>query len=484
MNFARLQSFIHDRWHADVMAPLHEYISIPCVSPAFEPNWEAQGRMDEAATLLATWARTQLTAIDGTSVELLRLPERTPLLFIEIPASRLEGGEPIIIYGHLDKQPPMEGWVAGRSAWSPRLEGERLYGRGGADDGYSMFSAILAVLALHDQGLPYPRCMIIIEASEESSSEDLPFYIDHLAPRLDKPVLVVALDAMCGNYNQLWVTTSLRGQVAGTLTVRVLSEGIHSGEASGIVPSSFRIVTHLLARIEDPATGCVFVPNFTVELPGSREREAATAANVLGSGAYDAMPFVAGATPVKEDVVALLLDRSWRPQLAVTGMEGLPAIQDAAAIMQPMTALKLSLRLPPTLDAARAGHALKALLEANPPYGCHVSFDIAFTSPGWHAPENAEWLALSLDDASEQTFGKASALYGGGGGIPFLNMLGERFPDAQFLVTGVLGPQSNAHGPNEFLHIPTALNVTAVLAKVIYDAGKAREGAASNQPRQ
>lgn len=469
MENERIKSFVEDWWARHVMPTLVEYIAIPCVSPAFEPAWAEKGHMAKAAELLADWARKHLAAIDGATVEVQELPGRTPLLYIDIPGTTA-GDDPIILYGHLDKQPEMDGWAAGRSAWSPKLEGDRLYGRGGADDGYALFSAVLALLALEDQRLARPRCVLLIEASEESSSEDLPYYFEHLAARLGSPSLVVALDSMCGNYDQLWTTTSLRGQVAGTLTVRVLDEAIHSGEASGIVPSSFRIASHLLARIEDPTTGRITAPDFIVNVPAMRLAEAGVAAEVLGQSAFDAMPFASGVKSVSDDVTTLISQRSWHAQLAVTGADGLPTVHAAASVMLPETVLKLSLRLPPTLDADRAGAALKRLLEASPPYGCHVSFEIAFTSPGWHAPDTAGWLTSALDEASHRAFGRPCVSYGGGGGIPFLNMLGERFPQAQFVVTGVLGPQSNAHGPNEFLHIPAAIRVTAALAIIIHAA--------------
>lgn len=468
MDIVRLRSFIEDRWTAEVMPPLLEYIAIPCESPAFDPDWKAHGHMDRAADLMAAWAREQLSGVPGSTVEIITLEDRTPVLFIDIPG---DSEQPVLVYGHLDKQPPMDGWAPGRGAWSPSLEGERLYGRGGADDGYAVFSAILAVLALRSQGLSHPRTLILIEACEESSSEDLPFYVDHLLDRLGDPALVIALDSGCGNYDQLWATTSLRGQVAGVLSVRVLDQGVHSGEASGVIPSSFRIAAGLLARLENPATGEIFPPEFTVEIPADRREEAVFAADALGSALYDALPFRPGVRPVESEGAALALNRSWRAQLAVTGADGLPSIGDAASVMLPMTALKLSLRLPPTLDPEPAGRRLKAILEADPPYGAEVKFKIDFVSPGWSAPPIAPWLAQSLDRASQGAFGRAAALYGGGGGIPFLAILGEKFPRTQFVVTGVLGPESNAHGPNEFLHLPTALNVTLALAQILHDAG-------------
>lgn len=475
MDFPALQHFIEDAWSSHVMPTLTSYMAIPCESPAFDPAWQENGHMDRAVDLMIGWSRGQLAAVPGAIVEVVRLEARTPVIFIELPG---DARAPVLIYGHLDKQPPMEGWSHGRSAWVPSLEGDRLYGRGGADDGYALFSAITALRALHAQGITLPRCTILIEACEESGSEDLPAYIAYLADRIGTPALVVALDAGCGNYDQLWLTTSLRGQVAGTLTVRVLDEGIHSGDGSGVVPSSFRVARRLLSRLECEDSGEVAAA-FHAEIPVQSRLQAERAGQALGAGFYEQLPFALGVRPVSEHVAELMLNRAWRPQLAVTGVDGLPAVAHAAAVTQPMTRLKIGLRLPPTVDPLAATEALKTLLEADPPYGAHVAFQPQLQSRGWLAPSPSTWLERSVEDASMRAFGAPSASIGGGGGIPFLSMLGERFPHAQFVVTGVLGPQSNAHGPNEFLHIPTAIRVTTALAVLLRDVPRHAASAAS-----
>ncbi|MGH8078146.1 MAG: M20/M25/M40 family metallo-hydrolase, partial [Lysobacter sp.] len=239
--------------------------------------------MSRAVALMTNWTREKLSNVPDATVDIVTLPERTPVIFIDIPG---DTGAPVLIYGHLDKQPPMEGWTQGRSAWIPSIEGDRLYGRGGADDGYSLFSAITAVQALRAHGVAHPRCMILIEACEESGSMDLPHYVEYLAPRIGIPAVVIALDAGCGNYDQLWMTTSLRGQVAGTLTVRVLKEGMHSGDAAGVVPSSFRVARKLLSRLEDPDTGEV-VSDFQVCIPDERRVQAERAAAALGASFHE-----------------------------------------------------------------------------------------------------------------------------------------------------------------------------------------------------
>jgi acetylornithine deacetylase/succinyl-diaminopimelate desuccinylase-like protein len=470
MDFPELRRCVERQWQVDVMPTLLAYIAIPCESPAFDKNWIANGHIERAATLLANWAREALREMPDVTVDIIRLPARTPLILIDVPGSA--AGAPVLLYGHFDKQPAMTGWARGKGPWTPVIEGERLYGRGGADDGYAIFSAITAILALRAQDLRHPRCMILIEGCEESNSADLPAYVEHLASRIGGPALVIALDAFCGNYDQLWLTTSLRGQVAGTLSVRTLTEGVHSGDASGVVPSSFRIARQLLSRVEDVDSGEITVAELFASIPDERREQAAEAAAVLGSGVYENYPLQAGTHPVTADLTTLLLNRTWRPQLTITGVSGLPAVADAAAVMQPVTALKLSMRLPPTVDPEGAGQRLKSILEADPPYGCDVSFTIEFATRGWNAPAVAPWLEASLNEASQRAFGLPMRLVGGGGGIPFLTMLGERFPEAQFVVTGVLGPRSNAHGPNEFLHLPTVKRLTEAVACILHDAGR------------
>jgi len=453
-------------WGDEIVPTLVEYIKIPNKSPSFDPDWAAHGYMDEAVALFEHWARAKLPSLPGATLEVVRLPGRTPVILIDVPG---DSTDTVLLYGHLDKQPEMVGWTEGFGPWVPRIEGDKLYGRGGADDGYALFGALSALLALREQGVPRARCVILIEACEESGSYDLPYYVDHLAQRIGSPSLVVCLDSGCGNYDQLWLTTSLRGMASGALTVEVLDEGVHSGDASGVVPSSFRILRQLLSRLEDEGTGTVRPPELYAQIPAERVAQARHAASALGDAVYTKFPFVSGMSPAGDDLTELVLNRTWRPQLAVIGIDGLPSPGDAGNVLLPYTRAQLSLRLPPTLDAEGAGAALRALLEKDPPYGAHVGFDLGSSATGWHAPAVAPWLEQSLAGASQAAFGAPPAYMGEGGTIPFMAMLGEKFPQAQFVVTGVLGPHSNAHGPNEFLHIPTGRRVTAVIAQVLAD---------------
>jgi acetylornithine deacetylase/succinyl-diaminopimelate desuccinylase-like protein len=466
LDIAKAKQTIDQQWGDEIVPTLVEYIKIPNKSPSFDPDWGAHGYMDAAVALFEAWARSKLPSFPGATLETIRLPGRTPLIVIEVPG---QGRDTVLLYGHLDKQPEMTGWADGFGPWTPRLDGDKLYGRGGADDGYAMFGALSGLLALREQGVPHARCVILIEACEESGSYDLPYYVDHLATRLGSPSLVVCLDSGCGNYDQLWLTTSLRGMVSGTLKVRVLTEGVHSGYASGVVPSSFRILRQLISRLEDETTGAIRPPELYAQIPAERIKQARRAAAALGDAVFSEYPFAPGVAPMDSDPAELVLNRSWRPQLAVTGIAGLPLPVDAGNVLLPFTEAKLSLRLPPTLDAAAASRLVRELLEIDPPNRAQVSFEPGSGATGWNAPAVAPWLEQSLARASQAVFGAPPAYMGEGGSIPFMTMLGEKFPEAQFVVTGVLGPHSNAHGPNEFLHIPTGRRISAVIAQVLAD---------------
>ena len=465
MDAATLESRTAAHWDAEIVPQLTDYIRIPAKSPHFDPQWEAHGHIEKVVQQAAQWVRSQPVA--GLAVEIVRLPGRTPVLLFEVPARGAHGDRTVLLYGHLDKQPEMTGWRTGLGPWTPKYEDGRLYGRGGADDGYAVYASLAALGAMQAQGLPHARCVGLIETCEESGSHDLPAYLAHLRPRLGDVDFVVGLDSGCGDYQRLWMTTSLRGLAAGTLAVDVLDEGVHSGDASGVVPSSMRIARALLDRLEDAASGRILPAEFHAPIPDERISQARVAAGILGDIVLSKYPFAGATRPMTSDPVEAMLNRTWRPALSVTGADGLPSIASAGNVLRPRTALKLSLRLPPTVDGAGATAAMRRLLEADPPYGATVSFAPDQGATGWNAPATAAWLEAALDQASRAFYGKPAGAMGEGGTIPFMGMLGRTFPHAQFLITGVLGPQSNAHGPNEFLHVPYAKKLTACVASVL-----------------
>jgi acetylornithine deacetylase/succinyl-diaminopimelate desuccinylase-like protein len=467
MTAAALSAAIAAKWDDEIVPQLTDYIRIPAKSPHFDPDWKKNGHIERVVALAEAWVRKQ--PVRRLEIEVVRLKGRTPLLYFNVPATSKKGARDatVLLYGHLDKQPEMVGWLAGYGPWSPRFDDGKLYGRGGADDGYAVFASLTAIAALQAQGIPHARCAGMIETCEESGSYDLPAYLDHLAPRLGRVDFVVGLDSGCGDYERLWATTSLRGIAAGTLTVEVLTEGVHSGDASGVVPSSFRIARHVLDRLEDSATGRILPVEFHAPIPEERGTQARAAADIMGELVIRKYPFAGGTRPMVAGRAEAVLNRTWRPALSVVGADGLPSIADAGNVLRPRTLLKLSLRIPPTLDGERATNDLKRLLEADPPHGATVRFEPDQGATGWNAPPTAPWLAAALEAASKAHYGQPAAAMGEGGTIPFMAMLGKHFPDAQFLITGVLGPHSNAHGPNEFLHVPYAKKLTACVADVI-----------------
>jgi acetylornithine deacetylase/succinyl-diaminopimelate desuccinylase-like protein len=462
MNSPALLSAVSSQWDDDIVAQLTEYVRIPAKSPHFDPQWKAHGHIERVIRLAEAWVKRQ--RVRGLEVEIVRLADRTPLLYFDVPGT---GDRTVLLYGHLDKQPEMTGWRAGFGPWDPLFEDGKLYGRGSADDGYAVFAALSAIGALQAHGIAHARCVGMIETCEESGSYDLPAYLDALAPRMGRVDFVVGLDSGCGDYERLWATTSLRGLAGGILKVEVLTEGVHSGDASGIVPSSFRIARTLLDRIEDAATGAVLPGDFNAPIPAEREEQAKRAAAILGDMVIGKYPFAGKTLPMVAGHAEALLNRTWRPALSITGADGLMPTADAGNVLRPQTSLKLSLRLPPTVDGDHAGRLLKKLLESDPPYNAVVDFEVESSATGWNAPPTAAWLTRALNEASLRVYDKPAAAMGEGGTIPFMAMLGKHFPDAQFLITGVLGPHANAHGPNEFLHVPYAKKLTACVAQVI-----------------
>jgi acetylornithine deacetylase/succinyl-diaminopimelate desuccinylase-like protein len=457
-------TFVDAGWEA-ALPVLQEYIAVPARSPMFDPAWETTGHIARAAALLADWARAQ--PIDGMTVELISPPGLTPVLLMEIPATDAAlADRTVVMYGHLDKQPEMEPWSPGLGPWLPVLRGDRLYGRGGADDGYSVFAALLAVQAVREAGGRHARIVVLIEASEESSSVHLAEHLTTLLPRFAGADLVITLDSFCESYDRLWTTTSTRGVCGGVLDIEVCADDPHSGRASGVLPSSFRILRRLLDRIERSDTGEVLLASANVAIPAHRLDEAAVAAAAFPRLSSSFRP-VAGVQPMAADAVGELVNETWKPALEVIGVDHLPPVADAGNVFRSRLSVKLSLRLPPTADVHAVGDEMIAVLEADPPFGANVRMQAGARGPGWASPAFEPWLAAATAQASLTHFGAPVASCGVGGTIPFMGMLGEQLPDAQFLLVGVLGPESNAHGPDEFLHLPTVRRVTSSVADVL-----------------
>ena len=464
MNSENLKKHIHDFWDSEIVPTLVDYIKIPNKSPSFDPDWEKHGHMDKVLNLAANW--TEKNKPIGSEMIIKKSPGRTPLLLLDIPGTK-KGN--ILMYGHLDKQPEMEGWNDDLGPWKPVIKDEKLYGRGGADDGYALFASIASINALKEQKIDHPRILVLIEFSEESGSPDLPHYIDLCSDIIGSPDLVICLDSGAGDYKRFWTTTSLRGLIGLKMKVSVLKEGVHSGRASGHVPSSFRIARSLLSRLEDEKTGEILLEELNTEIPNYRIEETKNLVSILGNEVVEEFPWKNGMKPSTDDNVEGVLRRTWRPALSIVGSDGMPSTANAGNVLRPYTTLQLSMRIPPMVDPKKAVDAIEKILKDDIPYGASIELEFEEAAEGWNAPESKTWLLEAIEKASKKYFNQMPCTIGEGGTIPFMAMLGKQFPEAQFVITGVLGPQSNAHGPNEFLHIPFAKNLTCCISSIITD---------------
>jgi len=470
MDSQTVKNFIDNYWGSSIIPGLAEFIRIPAKSPSYDADWEVNRNLESAATFLASWAEAQ--NIPGLTAEVLRLKGRTPLLYIEIPGY---SKDTVLFYAHLDKMPEADGWDEDLGPWKAVLKNNRLYGRGSVDDGYALFSFIGAIKFLETYKIPHARAVLIIEASEESGSYDLEAYLQSLHKRIGQPNLINCLDVGCGDYERLWCATSLRGVVEGTLKVDMLERSVHSGIASGIVASSFRVLRMLLDRIEDSSNGKVLLKSCSVNIPNEVKQQAKTLAEFLGPKVYSHYPLLKGVEPVSEHIDELILNKTWRSTLSVIGAEGLPQVKDSATVLRPSTTLQISLRIPPGAKGKEVWDELAQVLTAKPPYGAKVSFTSPTIMTGWHAPHMHAWLQDTLQQASENYFGNAPMYYGEGGSIGVITMLQEQYPQAQFVLSGAAGPNSGEHGPNESLYLPAAKKLTCCLVEMLAAHG-ARHG--------
>ena len=442
---------------------LLDYATIPCLSPSFDAAWASNGELDRAATLLADWLSATLP---NATVRVNHLEGRTPLITAVLEATAPVDGT-VVLYGHLDKQPPLGDWSEGLDPFVPVRRGDRVYARGVADDGYSTFSAGLAVAALENENVGHPRIVIAIEASEESGSEDLEAYLDDLTDTLGDVRLLVCLDSGAVSYDRLWVTTSLRGLVNTEVRIDVLERGKHSGSASGVVPSSFRVLRQLLDRIEDAATGEILLPEANATIPDRVTRAAQSLADEFDDLLATEMPTVDGLRLMGDSAADRLVRQTWHPALSVIGLGGAPEPAIAGNVVRPYTSAVLSVRLPPTVDPLKVYGAIERALLSDPPEGARIALRETNTAQGWVAPELEPWLADAIERASIDFFGRGAGFTGEGGSIPFLASLGRRYPGVQFVATGVLGPDSNAHGIDEMLDLPCAVRVTNVVSSLL-----------------
>jgi acetylornithine deacetylase/succinyl-diaminopimelate desuccinylase-like protein len=458
------------RWHTDLPAVIGEFVRIPSISPAFDAGWAERGALEAAVALAARWLSDHLP--DAT-IRRLSLPLRTPLLLCDIPASpgadgRKPGttGGPVLVYGHLDKQPAGGSWTRTQPFEPLRTDGA-LYGRGAADDGYAPFLSGAVIEELRRAGVAHPRVILLLETSEESSSVDLPFYLDGYSELLGNPSLVICLDGFVPDHERLWATVSMRGILVGDLQVSLLEEGVHSGIAGGVVASSFRVLRELLDRAEDATSGAVLLPEFNVAVPAEHRRILARQAEVAAAP-VEHVRLLPGVTPVHADRLAQLTAQCWEPSVGYVGLDGAPSVHEAGSVLRPSTTVRLSVRLPPTADQKAAARALSCALTSAPPYGAHAEFRLVAAERGWLSLLAAERREL-LETASQRGYRQSAGLCGGAATIPFLGMFASRYPEVAILPVGVLGPGSNPHSPDERLDLPAARNLSVAVASLLAD---------------
>ncbi|MCP2255949.1 Acetylornithine deacetylase/Succinyl-diaminopimelate desuccinylase [Prauserella aidingensis] len=471
MDTAVIRETVRGRWAADSGAAtdgLARLVEIPALSPSFDAEWATTRQLHAAVEHVRTYLDAR--GFPGASTDVVELPGRTPVLLLDVPATDgARTDETVVVYGHLDKQPAAGEWSPGLGPWTPVIKEGRLYGRGANDDGYAAYAAATALEALHASGGAHARTVVLLETCEESGSPDLGAYLEHLRPRLGRVGLVVCLDTSGADHERLWLATSLRGMISFDLTVRVLTSGVHSGHASGFVPSSFRILRELLDRIEDPRTGDLHLPELVTEVPADRLAEVHAAGDALAP----TLPLVDGMRYAHDTVADLVLANTWATTMSVTGADGLPPLPEAGNVLRPYTSVKLSFRLPPTVDADTALAAMTRVLTTDPPFGAQVEIARADAASGWNANPRAPWLESTLDKVGDEVFGLPWRALGLGGTIPFLGLFGHAYPDAQFVVTGPRGPGNNAHVPDEWLHLEQTERVTEAVARILDAHAKA-----------
>ena len=459
----RLIERADELWEDSIIPSLSEFIGIEALSPGFEPDWELKGELNSAIELFSSWLVDQ--ELDGMTYKIHQIEGRTPVLLVTVEGT---GPGEVIFYSHLDKQPSREHlWSEGLHPLKAVRRDPWLFGRGALDDGYGGYVCVTALKMLQEQGIPYPRSHFLIETCEESGSYDLPPYLDELTQELGNPNLIVVLDSGGPDYEHIWVTEALRGLVAGTLSVQVSNEGVHSGMSGGVIPSSFRIQRILLDRVEDSNSGEILIPEMHVEISDKVRNEAEDLGGLLGDELWSQLPVVDNLKPQNEGAAEILLDMNWRPAMSVIGADGLPPTQTAGNVLRTNTDLKLSFRIPPGVSAEKIDLILKEKFEQNPPYGAIVEYIADAAADGFHAPAMDGKLAEALNEASMHISGLPPMATWVGGTIPFMAMMQEKYPKAQFLCTGTGGPGNNAHGPDEKMHIPSSKRLTAVLSATI-----------------
>ena len=463
-----LKQTIDKIWDTRALPALMDFIRIPCKSTAFDPHWESNGYLNQACTFISAWVKQQLPQ---ASCEIIQEPGKTPCLWLDVPAYHAQTDNTVAFYGHLDKQPEASGWSEGLGPWTPVIRDGKLFGRGCSDDGYSVFLMISALVSLREQGLGHPHCVGIFETQEESGSIDLPHYLTALKERFNHPISLFVLDNQCCDYQRLWLNTSLRGVISAVLRVKTLHHNVHSGTYSGILPDAFAIAQHLLSRIHEPLSGRVLLDSFHTQIPENRKKQLLQAAKLLEASTSYYPPLLDGVQTKTTSVFDSIYNSTWEPALTVTAIDGLANLNQAANVVPKEIALKLSIRIPPNIDLARAIQDLEKTVTQNVPFHASVTLEDIRQGSGWTPPltaQNQETERL-LNTCSQSVFHEDVAFSATGGSISIIPEFEKCLPGTSIMLLGVLGPGSNAHGPDESLNIEYVKKLTNVLSLYLKD---------------
>ncbi|CAI2368334.1 unnamed protein product [Moneuplotes crassus] len=461
MDTEKSKKFIEDNFQSMFLDPISEFIKVPNLTPSFDPEFQTNGLIEQAIDNVKGYAESM--DIPGLKFHVHNEEGRAPMALIEIPGN---GKKNIMVYGHLDKQPHMEGWTEGTGPTTPTIIGDKLYGRGSTDDGYVSFATLTAVKNILDQGQEIPRIVLVLEAEEESGSKDLVYLLEKCKDIIKTPDVCLCCDSGALDYKTLWLTSSLRGSMGMNVKVSIAKDAFHSGICGGAMPETFRIANNLLDRLEDPITKRM--EKFEVEIEDRFKEEAKNIVGLVGTDLYKDFKLLEGCRPIHHDnLEEMYLNINWRPALAVCGADGLPTLSKAGNVVRASTSLRLKIRLPPSLDAKEMCDEVVKTLSEDVPFGAKIEFDDVSSGSGWVMKDLKEETSKAIHESSEEFYEKKAGLYGIGGSIPFLKTLEGIYPETEILAMGVGGNDCNIHAPDETLDIPYMKKFIPTLSHIL-----------------
>ena len=466
MDTELLKKYVDKQFTLNILPNLMNFIRIPNLSPLFDPNWKTNGYLFKAANLIVSYAKS--LNIKNAEINLLQDSGHTPMVFIEIPASRKNDNRTVIFYGHYDKQPYGTGWDKDKSPTNPVIVDGRLYGRGSADDGYASFSILTAIKTCQEFNCLMPRICCLFEGAEESTDADLKYYFDKLIPILgDNVVAFIPLDSGCPDYDRLWMANSLRGIVDIDVNIQTLDQESHYGpEASGIIAENLFLMRKIYDGLVDSTNGEFKLEEFKIaedKIPAIVMEQMQKEIEIVGDNFIKNIPLYEGVSPLKTDVKELMINNRWKPSCFILGIDNCPKTEDRGFGVSSGINVRMSIRIPPTVDKNKAIEALKKALSDNIYFGAQVKLGYLDYGEGVLLANMSNKVKNILNKASLEFFGNESVFTGVGGSIPFIGYFQSKYPNTDIICTGIVGSDSHEHGPNENLNIEACKKMVCVL---------------------